>query len=154
MPEYTTSMVSGLLVLASVLHPPTTCADEPIAAIDPHQNEEVIRFEFSGSYNVIIDGKAVARGEGSTTVELKRSLLHRLFHDFQKTIRDSNIIGDDVINGVTSLPSTIRSTNETLRMLSDPETQEALRQVESMLRLLPRTTAPKNLSTDSDPDQD
>lgn len=154
MPKFTVSMVSGLLVLASVLCSPTTYADEPIDAIDPHQSEGVIRLEFSGSYNVVIDGTAVARGEGTTTVELSRSLVGRLFHDFQKTIRDSNVNGDDVIHGITSLPSTIRSANETLRMLSDPETQEALRQVESVLRLLPRTTAPKELSTDSDSDQD
>jgi len=147
-------IVSRLLVLASVLCLPTTYADEPVAAIDTHQDGGVIRFEFSGSYNVVIDGTAVARGEGTTTIELNRSLVDRMFHDLQRTIRDSNIIGDDAINGITSLPATIRSTNETLRMLSDPQTQKALRQVESMLRLIQSTTAPKELSTDSDSDQD
>jgi|SRR6056297_3051999 len=147
-------IVSRLLVLASVLCLPTTYADEPVAAIDTHQDGGVIRFEFSGSYNVVIDGAAVARGEGTTTIELNRSLVDRMFHDLQRTIRDSNIIGDDAINGITSLPATIRSTNETLRMLSDPQTQKALRQVESMLRLIQSTTAPKELSTDSDSDQD
>jgi hypothetical protein len=154
MPKFTVSMFSGLLVLASVLYSPTTYADEPIAATDSQRREGVIRFEVSGTYKVVIDGTPVAGGLGTTTVELERSLLDRVFRDLLKTIRDSNIIGDDVINTITSLPSTIRSTNETLRMLSDPKTQDALRQVESMLRLLPKTTAPKNLSTDSDSGQD
>lgn len=153
MPKHTISMFSGLLVLASVLCSPATYADEPSASIDPQQGEGVIRFEFSGSYNVVIDGTAVATGQGTTTVELSQSFVYRLFHDFQKTLQDSNLVGDDVAKGISSLPSTLRSANETLKLLSDPETQEALRQVESMLRLLPRTTAPKEMSTDSDSDQ-
>ncbi|ELP30963.1 hypothetical protein [Rhodopirellula baltica] len=153
MPNHTISMLSGLLVLASVSCSFTTYADEPIAAIDPHPSEEVSRFEFSGSYKVVVDGTAVATEQGTTTVELSQSFAFRLFRDFQKTLRDADIVGDDVAKGISSLPSTIRSTNETLKLLSDPETQEALRQVESMLRLLPRTTVPKEVPTDSDSDQ-
>ncbi|PHQ33480.1 hypothetical protein [Rhodopirellula bahusiensis] len=153
MPKHTISMFSGLLVFATVLCSPTAYADEPTTEIDPHPSEGVIRFEFSGSYNVVIDGATVATGQGTTTVELSQSFVYQLFHDFQKTLQDSNIVGDDVANGISSLPSTIRSANETLKLLSDPETQEALRQVESMLRLLPKTTASKEVSTDSDSDQ-
>ncbi|KLU06182.1 putative signal peptide and transmembrane protein [Rhodopirellula islandica] len=153
MPKHTISMLTGLLVFATVLCSPTTYADEPTTETDPRPSEGVIRFEFSGSYNVVIDGATVATGQGTTTVELSQTFAYRLFHDFQKTLQDSNIVGDDVAKGISSLPSTIRSANETLKLLSDPETQESLRQVESMLRLLPRTTVPKEMSTDSDSDQ-
>jgi hypothetical protein len=128
--------------------------DARATTLDSNRSEGVIRFEFSGTYSVVIDGIAAARGEGTTTVELNRSIVDEILRDFEKTIRGSNLIGGDVIDGIRSLPSTIRSTNETLKMLSDPETQKALRQVESLLRLVPKSAGKEKLSTDSKSGQD
>ncbi len=108
-------------------------------------NDGVIRIKVQGSYEVSIGGVGVARGEGTTTLELDGPRVDRLF-------RGSQLVRRDIVDAIISLPSTIRSTNETLKMLSDPETQEALRQVESLLRLLPKTTvhSERQIETDSD----
>ncbi|QDT07767.1 hypothetical protein K227x_61950 [Rubripirellula lacrimiformis] len=100
--------------------------------------EGVVRIKVQGSYEVCMGSVGVVRGEGTTTLELDGAQLERLFHGLEDWVGGSKLGRRDIVDSFISLPSTIRSTNETLKMLSDPETQEALRQVESLLRLLPR----------------
>ncbi|KAA5547101.1 hypothetical protein FYK55_01405 [Roseiconus nitratireducens] len=94
-----------------------------------------VRLKVQGSYEFSVDGVGVARGEGTTTIEFDRAFVDGVGREIQ----DSKHVVEDFIRTVVSLPATIESTNETLRMLSDPETQKALRQVEALLRLMPRT---------------
>jgi len=117
-------------------------------------NDGVIRVKVQGSYEVSMAGVGVARGEGTTTLELNGPRLDRLFREFEDLFRGSELVRRDFVDGVISLPSTIRSTNETLKMLSDPETQESLRQVESLLRLLPKTTVHSERQIDADSDEE
>ncbi|WDQ15180.1 hypothetical protein [Rhodopirellula sp. P2] len=107
----------------------------------PAIQEGVIRIKVQGSYEVTMGRVGVVRGEGTTTLELDGAQLDRLFHELEDLFGGSELVRRDIVDRFISLPSTIRSTNETLRMLSDPETQQALRQVESLLRLLPKTTS-------------
>ncbi|MCC9658534.1 hypothetical protein [Rhodopirellula halodulae] len=142
----------GFFLITFICWMPTAVADESAAEVETDQERGTIRFEFSGSYNVVIDGKAVAWGEGSTTIELKESWMDRISGDGKRSIQESNLVMGDVIDGIASLPATIRSANETLKMLSDPETQKALKQVESLLRLLPKATPVRESSPNSDAD--
>lgn len=121
---------------------------------DPSTEVGVIRINFQGSFEVSIAGVGVVRGEGTTAVELDGPEVVRLFHDFEARFGESKLRRRDIVDTVISLPSTIRSTNETLRMLSDPETQEALRRVESLLRLLPKIPVPSELQTDADSEKE
>lgn len=120
----------------------------------PAISDGVIRVKVQGSYEISMGGIGVARGEGTTTLELDGLRLERLFHEFEDWVRGSRLFRRDDIDSIISLPSTIRSTNETLKMLSDPETQEALRQVESLLRLLPKTPVHSKRQNDADSEEE
>jgi hypothetical protein len=162
-------------LLACVFCPCNIHADEPVAASNletlPVQEEKptvkrdrgesatqrqvindgVIRIKVQGSYEVSISGFGVVKGEGTTTLELDGPKVERLTHEIEDLFRGSQPVGQDIVNAIVSLPSTIRSTNETLKMLSDPKTQEALRQVESLLRLLPSSTMHSERPTEDEP---
>ncbi|KLU02947.1 putative signal peptide and transmembrane protein [Rhodopirellula islandica] len=110
----------------------------------------IIRLKFQGSFEVSRDGVGVARGEGTTTLEFDGELLDRFAHESG----ESSLGRQDFLDGILSLPSTIRSTNETLRMLSAPKTQEALRQVETLLRLLPQASTMPPVQIDAESNQE
>ena len=48
--------------------------------------------------------------------------------------------GKEILKAVGALPATMKSLSEILTALSDPETQQALRRAEQLLRLLPQSS--------------
>jgi hypothetical protein len=99
-----------------------------------------VHLHVSGSYELNLGNDRVIRGEGSTTIHLDRATADKLHTVVRQRLDRAAPAGKDLLKVLASLPKTLESTSEILKSLSDPKTQESLRQVEQLLQLLPRST--------------
>jgi hypothetical protein len=96
-------------------------------------NDAASLVHLNGSFQVNLGHGLGVHGEGSTTVHLDPATHARL----RKVIaNNSTPAAKEMLQIVARLPETLQSTSEILKILSDPDTQENLRQVEQVLRLL------------------
>jgi hypothetical protein len=92
-----------------------------------------------GSYELDLGFGNVIRGEGSTTVQLDRASAEKLRADSVRKLGEAAPVAKDLLRVIVTLPETVERTAEILKILSDPETQQSMRQVEQVLRLIPRS---------------
>lgn len=96
----------------------------------------------NGLFRLEVQGAGAISGDGSVSLELDLALVEQLGRDVKESIREARLVGKDFVDGIKALSETIRLANESLKLLSQPETQAALRQAETLLRLLPKAAAP------------
>jgi hypothetical protein len=99
-----------------------------------------IHLHLSGSYELNLGNDRFARGEGSTTIRLDRAVAERLRIGIGQRLQGAGEDRKEFLNAVGTIPATLDSISEILKALSDPKTQEALRQVEQLLQLLPQSS--------------
>jgi hypothetical protein len=106
------------------------------------QSEEgsPVHLHVSGSYELNLGKDSVIRGEGSTTIHLDQAAADKLHTVVRQGLDRAAPAGKDLLKVLLALPQTLESTSKILKSLSDPKTQESLRQVEQLLQLLPRST--------------
>jgi hypothetical protein len=100
-----------------------------------------IRLHLSGSFEWNLGSDRVVRGEGSITLELDRAATEKLRTALVERLNETAPVVRDLLKGIAALPATLESTSESLKSLADPETQNNLRQVEQLLRLLRQSPA-------------
>ncbi len=103
-----------------------------------------IHLHLSGSYELNLGNDRFVRGEGSTTIKIDRATAEKLRIGITQSLHEAAPAGNDLLKAVASLPASLHSTSEILKSLSDPETQETLRQVEQLLRMIPQSSPQPN----------
>ncbi|PAY18913.1 hypothetical protein CKO51_13865 [Rhodopirellula sp. SM50] len=103
----------------------------------PTPNDAPVRVQLNGSFELDLGSGNVIRGDGNITIALDRATTERLGAESIEYLDDGTAAATEFLQMVTKLPETLEQTAEILKLLSDPETQQNLRQVEQVLRLLP-----------------
>ncbi|QDS95180.1 hypothetical protein FF011L_39710 [Roseimaritima multifibrata] len=96
------------------------------------------QIQLHGSFELNFGGTNVVQGEGKLSIELDRETVEGLstLLSGAGTLPASGL--DNWIRAFQQLPETLKTTNEILNRLSDPQTQKQLKQVEQLLQFLPR----------------
>lgn len=81
----------------------------------------------------------VFRSEGSIVIEIDRAMADKIRKGSLKHFEQAAPVAKEVLRTLLAVPETVETTAEILRSLSDPQTQESLRQVQQLLQLMPRT---------------
>ncbi|WP_182865697.1 hypothetical protein [Stieleria mannarensis] len=103
--------------------------------------ETPIRLQLDGAFQLDLGFGSTIHGKGSITVQLDRATAERLGDESAERLDEGASVADEFLGVVTRMPEMLRQTAAILELLSKPETQENLRQVEQVLRLLPGGTA-------------
>ncbi len=120
--------------------PPTL---EPPRDRNASQTENVdaeqISLHVRGSFEIRAGEHPFMRGQGSTTIQLNPLMAEKLSLIIGQQMQTAETDGESVLAMLQSLSKTLESTSEILKSLSDPKTQEALRQTQQLLELLPKS---------------
>ncbi|MCS7468033.1 hypothetical protein NZK35_15375 [Stieleria sp. ICT_E10.1] len=103
----------------------------------PSPNDAPVRVQLNGSFELDLGSGNAIRGDGNITIELDRATAERLGAVSIEHLDDGTAAATEFLQMVTKLPGMLEQTAEILKLLSNPETQQNLRQVEQVLRLLP-----------------
>ncbi|QEF96465.1 hypothetical protein Mal15_04930 [Stieleria maiorica] len=103
--------------------------------------ETPIRLQLDGAFQLDLGFGNAIHGKGSITLQLDRATVERLGDESAERLGGGEVVADEFLDVVTRMPEMLRQTAAILELLSKPETQENLRQVEQVLRLLPAGTA-------------
>ncbi len=103
----------------------------------PNKTEQApIRLHLNGSFELNLGNERGVRGEGTTIIELDQATTEQLRSVIGKKLGQAGPIAKDLLKVAAQLPQTLQSTAEILKLIADPDTQQNLRQVEQLLRLL------------------
>ena len=103
----------------------------------PNKAEQApIRLHLNGSFELNLGNDRGVRGEGTTIIELDQATTQRLRSLIGKQLEQAGPLAKDLLTVAAQLPQTLHSTAEILKLIADPDTQQNLRQVEQLLRLL------------------
>jgi len=101
---------------------------------------EPIRLDVRGSFEISFGDRSMMRGQGSTTIQLDAATAKSLERMIGLRVETEGRDGESLWGMLQTLSKTLESTSEILRSLSDPKTQEALRQTQQLLELLPKSS--------------
>jgi len=107
----------------------------------PFDENAPIRLQLNGSFELDLGSGNVMRSEGNAAIELDRATAVRLHAESVRQMGHLATDAKNLLQVLATLPETMEKTTEILKLLSDPETQANLRQVEQLLRLLPGNSA-------------
>ncbi|WP_145391819.1 hypothetical protein [Stieleria neptunia] len=120
---------------------------------NPSADDAPIRLQLNGSFELNLGSGNVIRGDGNITMELDRATAERLGAESSERLDDGAEVATEFLQMVTKLPQMLEQTAEILELLSRPETQQNLRQVEQVLRLLPSGMLTPATASESNPVQ-
>lgn len=100
-----------------------------------------VRLELSGNFDLALGSDIKFQGEGSITLELDQAAAERLGVRMIEQVDRAAPLAKELNEFATGLFEALNSTSHILTSLSSPETQQNLRQVEQLLRLLEQTSS-------------
>lgn len=101
---------------------------------------EPIRVHVRGSFEIGFGNHPFIRAQGSTTLHLDAATAGALGEIIGRQLETDDSDGENLGSMLQMLSEILESTREILRSLSDPKTQQALRQTQQLLELLPKSS--------------
>lgn len=98
-----------------------------------------VDLHLNGSIDFDLGSGNVFRSEGSIIIEIDRAMADKIRKGALKHFEQAAPVAKEVLRTLLRVPETVETTAEILRALSDPQTQESLRQVQQLLQLMPRS---------------
>ncbi|MDV6028934.1 MAG: hypothetical protein F9B45_02255 [Phycisphaera sp. RhM] len=106
-----------------------------------------IRLQLDGSFELDLGFGNAIRGKGNISIELDRATAERLGADALGQLDESASVASDLVQTLKTVPEMVQQTAEILKLLSNPETQQNLRQVEQVLRLFSQAGSLRHVLT-------
>lgn len=99
-----------------------------------------IVLHFSGHFEIDLGDGNFLRGEGSTSAELDARTVQKWQTVIGRQLGQDSSTVHNLSRALLRLPETLETTNALMIRLADPDTQDQLRQIEQLFRLLPPAT--------------
>lgn len=94
------------------------------------------RVHLEGSFQIRLGNALVLQGNGSVSLELDQDAIERVTETLDQRSDDFLPLAASLVSVLDDLPEILSATRDILQALSDPKTQQSLRQAGQLLRLM------------------